>query len=180
VSIFPHHEAKALLELFCLQPIVFGWRQNSSSSSFASWDKIKIPDFTLADQAGSDWWFSKICGQDWIGFNFVRSGLDSDWKIAQSAHLCKIPQHREAWRFYCENSTVWFGRKYLVWPYVKIFGTLVYMRNFGTLANLISPPNDQPTGQLVALIENIPLNIKKNSMTQAKKYLLPVPRCQVM
>jgi len=35
VSILPH-EAKALQELFCLQPIVFGWRQNSSSSYFAS------------------------------------------------------------------------------------------------------------------------------------------------
>jgi len=34
------HEAKTLLELFCLQPIVFGQRQNSSSSSFVSWGKI--------------------------------------------------------------------------------------------------------------------------------------------
>jgi len=34
--------------------------------------------------------------------------------------------------------------------------------------------------QLVALIENIPLNVKKNIMTHAKKYLLPMPRCQVM
>jgi len=35
VSILPH-EAKALLEVFRLQPIVFGEMQNSSSSSFAS------------------------------------------------------------------------------------------------------------------------------------------------
>jgi len=35
VSILPH-EAKALKELFCLQPIAFGWRQNISSSYFAS------------------------------------------------------------------------------------------------------------------------------------------------
>jgi len=35
VSILPR-EAKALLEVFWLQPIVFGLRQNSSSSSFAS------------------------------------------------------------------------------------------------------------------------------------------------
>jgi len=35
VLILPH-EAKALLELFCLQPIVFGGRQNSSSCSFVS------------------------------------------------------------------------------------------------------------------------------------------------
>jgi len=33
--------------------------------------------------------------------------------------------------------------------------------------------------QLVALIENIPINIK-NSMMHAKKYLLPMPSCQVM
>jgi len=82
------HEAKPLLELFCLQTIVFGWRQNSSSSSFASWDKIKIPDFTWADQ---DWIglmiFKNLADQDWIGFNFIGSGLDSDWKISQSVHL---------------------------------------------------------------------------------------------
>jgi len=35
--------------------------------------------------------FQKICGQDWIGFNFIGSGLDSDWKISQSAHLCCFP-----------------------------------------------------------------------------------------
>jgi len=35
---------------------------------------------------GSDWWFSKILvDQDCIGFNFIGSGLDSDWKISQSA-----------------------------------------------------------------------------------------------
>jgi len=49
VSILPH-DAKTLLELFCLQQIVHGWRQNSSSSSFTSWDKRKINNFTLADQ----------------------------------------------------------------------------------------------------------------------------------
>jgi len=31
VSVLPH-EAKALQELFCLQSITFGWKQNSSSS----------------------------------------------------------------------------------------------------------------------------------------------------
>jgi len=30
------HESKALLELFCLQPIAFGYRQNSSSGACAS------------------------------------------------------------------------------------------------------------------------------------------------
>jgi len=33
--------------------------------------------------------FQKFLDQDWIGFNFIGSGLDSDWKISQSAHLCK-------------------------------------------------------------------------------------------
>jgi len=79
VTILPH-ETKALLEVFCLQPIVFGWRQNSYCSSFASWDKIEIYDFTLADQ---DWIgltiFKNFADQDWIGFNFSGSGLDSDW-----------------------------------------------------------------------------------------------------
>jgi len=36
VPILPH-EAKVLLELLCLQANIFGWRQNSSSSAFASW-----------------------------------------------------------------------------------------------------------------------------------------------
>jgi len=31
--------------------------------------------------------FKKFGDQDWIGFNFIGSGLDSDWKISQSAHL---------------------------------------------------------------------------------------------
>jgi len=34
------HEAKELLELFCLQPNTIGWRQNSYWSAFASWGKI--------------------------------------------------------------------------------------------------------------------------------------------
>jgi len=82
------HEAKALLELFCLQPIVFGWRQNSSSSFFPSRGKTKMHDFTLVDQ---DWIrliiFKNFAGQAWIGFNYIGSGLDSDWNILQSAHL---------------------------------------------------------------------------------------------
>ena len=72
---FLPHEAKGLLELFCLQTIICAWRQNSSNSAFASWGKIKTHGFTWADQ-------------DWIGFNLFGSGLDSDWKISQSAHLC--------------------------------------------------------------------------------------------
>jgi len=35
--------------------------------------------------------FKTFADQDWIGFNFTRSGLDSDWKILQSAHLwCSV------------------------------------------------------------------------------------------
>jgi len=45
-------------------------------------------DFTFADQ---DWIglmiFINFADQDWIGFNFIESGLDSDCKISQSAHL---------------------------------------------------------------------------------------------
>ena len=55
VAILPH-EAKALLQLFCLQPIVFGLRQNSS----------KIHDFTLADQ-------------DWIGLMIFKNFPEQDW-----------------------------------------------------------------------------------------------------
>ena len=36
------HEAKSMLELFCLQPNTIGWRQNSSNSAFASWGKVDI------------------------------------------------------------------------------------------------------------------------------------------
>ena len=39
IFIFPH-EAKKILELFYLSPIMIGWRQNTSSSAFASWGKI--------------------------------------------------------------------------------------------------------------------------------------------
>jgi len=31
--------------------------------------------------------FQNFCSKDWIGFNFIGSGLDSDGKISQSAHL---------------------------------------------------------------------------------------------
>jgi len=87
MSILPH-DAKTLLQLFCLQPIIFGWRQNNFSGAFASWGKIKIQYFTWADQ---DWIrltiFKNLADQHWIGFNFIRTGLDSDWKISQSTHL---------------------------------------------------------------------------------------------
>jgi len=35
--------------------------------------------------------FQKIADPDWIGFNFFGSGMDSDWKISQSTHLCFKP-----------------------------------------------------------------------------------------
>ena len=99
VSILPH-EAKALMELFCLQLIVFGLRQNSFSSSFASWGKIKRGkikhDFTLVDQdCFGPMIFKNFADQHWIGFNIIGSGLDSDWKISQSAHLCNTEHIRD-------------------------------------------------------------------------------------
>jgi len=41
MAILPR-EANALLELFCLQPIIFGWKQNISRIVFVSWGKTKI------------------------------------------------------------------------------------------------------------------------------------------
>jgi len=35
--------------------------------------------------------FKNFEDQDWIGFNFIGSGLGSDWKILQSTHLCCAP-----------------------------------------------------------------------------------------
>ena len=35
--------------------------------------------------------FQKFCRQDWIGFNFIGSGLDSNSKISQHAHLWLLP-----------------------------------------------------------------------------------------
>jgi len=87
LSILPH-EAKALLQLFYLQPIIFGWKQNSFSGTFATWSKIIIHYFTWPDQDCIGLIiFRNFADQDWIGFNFIGSGLDSDWKFSQSAHL---------------------------------------------------------------------------------------------
>jgi len=44
IFILPH-EARELLELFCLSPIMIGWRQNTSSSAFVSWGKIDSTAF---------------------------------------------------------------------------------------------------------------------------------------
>jgi len=32
--------------------------------------------------------FKNFADQHWIRFNLCGSGLDSDWKISQAAHLC--------------------------------------------------------------------------------------------
>jgi len=40
--------------------------------------------------------FRNFADQDWIGFNFIGSGLDSDWKISQSAHLCQTVHGADA------------------------------------------------------------------------------------
>jgi len=48
----------------------------------------KINGFIWADQNWNGLMiFKNFAKQDWIGFNFCGSGLDSDWKISQSAHL---------------------------------------------------------------------------------------------
>jgi len=48
----------------------------------------KIHGFPWANQDWIGWMiFKNLAVQDWIGFRFCRSGLDSDWKISQSAHL---------------------------------------------------------------------------------------------
>ena len=37
--------------------------------------------------------FKNFADQDWTRFNFIGSGLDSDWKFSQSAHLCNRGGH---------------------------------------------------------------------------------------
>jgi len=71
------HEAKTLLELFCLQLIVFGQRQNSSSRK----EKWMILHWWI--RTGSDWWFSKNLR--------IRTGSDSilsdqDWTRTENIH----------------------------------------------------------------------------------------------
>jgi len=80
-----------MMQKHCWNYLAFNqsyWRQNSSSSSFASWGKIKTHGFMCADQ---DWLglmiFKNFADQDWIGFNFIRSELDSDWKITVRSSL---------------------------------------------------------------------------------------------
>ena len=77
------HKAKALLELFCLQPIAFGWRQNSSSCAFASWGKMQHMLLHGRIRFGADWWFSNILR--------IRTGSDSilsdqDWTRTEKFH----------------------------------------------------------------------------------------------
>ena len=72
VSTLPH-EGKRLLQLYCLKPIIFGWRQNSFSGAFASWIKIKIHYFTWADQ-------------DWIRLMIFKNFVDQDWTRTEKFH----------------------------------------------------------------------------------------------
>jgi len=82
-----HDEAKALLEVFCLQPIKTGKRQNSSSSSFASWGKIKY--MILHWQIKTDY-FQKFCrsGLDRIHFYRIRTGLRLKNFTVRSSLVC--------------------------------------------------------------------------------------------
>ena len=47
--------------------------------------------------------FKNFADQDRIGFNFIGSGLDSDWKIPQSAHLC----YTDEWIDFKWRNLVW-------------------------------------------------------------------------
>jgi len=91
-SILPR-EAKALLQLFCLQPIIFEWRQNSLSGAFASWGKIKIQYFTWAVRDWTDD-FQQFCGsgQDRIQFYQIRTGLRLKNFTVRSSLNCSLHQ----------------------------------------------------------------------------------------
>jgi len=56
-------------------------------------DQDWIEPMIFKNFADQDWIepmiFKNFADQDWIGSNFIGSGLDSEWKISQSAHLCK-------------------------------------------------------------------------------------------
>jgi len=78
VSILPH-EAKALLELFWLQPILFGHKGKIAPV-------VLLPHEAKYKYMILPWWvldwiglviFKNFADQDWIGFNFIGSGLDS-------------------------------------------------------------------------------------------------------
>jgi len=49
--------------------------------------------------------FKNFADQGWIGFNFIGSGLDSNWKISQSAHPWFIPGHSQASLQKCRVTT---------------------------------------------------------------------------
>ena len=86
------------------------WRQNSSSSSFASWRKIKIHDFTLANQ-------------DWIGLMIfknlrIRPGSDSislvqDWTRTEKFYSPLISVVQELNKFWWDliSAIVFVGVK---------------------------------------------------------------------
>ena len=57
--------------------------------------------------------FKNFADQDWIGFNFIKSGLDSDWKISQSAHLCLLPP---------QGRVPTFGNLSLDWEFYQRLG----------------------------------------------------------
>jgi len=86
---------QSLLELFCLQPIVFGSRQNSSSSAFAAWSKIDTAQKYMVIhgriRTGSDWYnFQNICRSrlDRIQFFQIRIGLGLKIFTACSSLSC--------------------------------------------------------------------------------------------
>jgi len=73
--------------------------------------QMKMYDFTLADQ---DWIglmiFKNFADQDRIRFNFIGSGLDSDWKISQSAYFWCL---EENWML--DTVFLSFEKEALIW-----------------------------------------------------------------
>jgi len=136
MSILPHEE-KEMLELFCLQTIVFIWRQNSSKSPFGSWGKIKTYDFTWADkrQNSQDFcplWQNRHYQIFWLMCNWVGGfgfGLDiwvhnfkvsdtnwiwSLWKIFGSNPIAKFPY------LYTTDIHVWSGWDFSKSSHIRI------------------------------------------------------------
>jgi len=68
--------------LFCLMRQKHYWNYFAFNQSYLA--KAKIAPVVLLPHVIS---LVVWADQDWIGFNFIGSGLDSDGKISQSAHL---------------------------------------------------------------------------------------------
>ena len=121
-------------------------RQNSFSSTLASWGKIKYTIYM--DGSGLDRTddFQKFADQDWIGFNFVGSGLDSDWKISQGRRIARA-SIRQQCSVKWVNVVLYFSfydAKY--WGQYDILTTMIWVTartSLGTTAIAYSDENRQ-------------------------------------